>query len=79
MLRNCTDVVARCGSNCDLSLALHLFKVFCTCEITHIHTHTFVVKSRGVCNSVNTAAAFLICFHSHASTVPNHSVSFAFI
>lgn len=34
MLRSCADVVSRCGSNCELSFVLHLFKVVCTCKNT---------------------------------------------
>lgn len=72
MLRSCADVVARCGSICDLRFGLHLFKVVCTCKNTL--THTLVDRTEGVYSSVNTPAVVLMCFYSYAASVPNHSV-----
>lgn len=71
MLRSCADVVARCGSNCDLRLVFHLFKVACTCE----NTHTFVVKSECVCSSVNTTAVFLTVSQSYSNGAKSQCVS----
>lgn len=61
------------------ALCFTSFKVAHTCRNTHrdtlTYTNTHVVRSRGVFSSVNTPAVFLMCSHSNAVMVPNHSVS----
>ena len=65
MLRSCTDVVARCVSNCDLGHGLTFVKLF-----TNLRTNTGV-DSKDVYSSINTSPFFVLGFHSHAAVVPD--------